>query len=55
MSQCATIPVALGVRGWLWTGPFCGAPLASPPDDLLGFMLARFMLDPGTMVLTPSP
>ena len=54
-SQCATMPVAFGVRGWLCTGPFCGAPLASPADDLLGAMLARFMLDPGTMVLTPSP
>lgn len=54
-SQCATIPVEFGVRGWLLTGPFCGAPLASEADDLLGFMAARFMLEPGTMLLTPSP
>ena len=54
-SQCATIPVAFGVRGWLLTGPLGGAPLASPADDLLGFMPARLALDPGTRWLTPSP
>ena len=52
---CATIPVVLGVRGWLLTGPFDGAPFASDADDWLGFMPAKFALDPGTRWLTPSP
>ena len=53
--QCATIPLVGGVRGWLLTGPFGGAPFANDADDLVGFMPARFALDPGTRWLTPSP